>query len=372
MKKKKSLPIISTDNRDITISWLFVWARYQSSLTIHQIRLILRIIEYCQKELKGIKIKDNLRQLEYQRDDVLLRMPVSDVYFSDFKLDDIKSDLGNLRDRRIEFYDKPNRIWSACGIIEKPHVYEGTGIMEFKIDLKFWKILLNMAHGIRKCELNKALALPTFTSIWFYIFISEKKEPIRISIPHLKERLGISPEDYKRKNGKDRIDHLEERVILPAQKALNESCPYTFKYEKIRKNPTNKRSPVRLFCFKPVYQPEYRDKDLAKKALIAKTSVSMINQQVYDYMIQVMGFELKELQTNKETLSEASRHIPDIMSKLSSIQGRRRKTNGDVMGIGWVINALKDEIRAAKEEKESSKGISLNTGFIGNLFDANR
>lgn len=368
-KKKKSLPIILADNRDITISWLFVWARYQSSLTIHQIRLILRIIEYCQKELKGIKIKDNLRQLEYQRDDVLLRMPVSDVYFSDFKLDDIKSDLGNLRDRRIEFYDKPNRIWSACGIIEKPHVYEGTGIMEFKIDLKFWKILLNMAHGIRKCELNKALALPTFTSIWFYIFISEKKEPIRISIPHLKERLGISPEDYKRKNGKDRIDHLEERVILPAQKALNESCPYTFKYEKIRENPTNKRSPVRLFCFKPVYQPEYRDKDLAKKSAIAKTSVSLINQEVYDYMMNTIGFNLEELQSNKTLIAEATEIIPNFTEKLRDIQNRCRLQNKTK---GWIINAIRGEVDEAKKAARTSSSIPLNSGYIADLFDPKR
>lgn len=370
--KKKSLPIILTDNRDITISWLFVWARYNSSLTIHQIRLILRIIEYCQKELNGIKIKDNLRQLEYQRDDVLLRMPVSDVYFSDFTLDDIKSDLGNLRDRRIEFYDKPNRIWNACGIIEKPYVFEGTGIMEFKIDLKFWKILLNMAHGIRKCELNKALALPTFNAIWFYILISEKKEPFRITIPHLKERLGISPDDYKRADGKDRIDNLEARVILPAQKALKESCPYTFEYEKIRKNPKNERSPVRLLVFKPVYQPDYRDKDLAKKSAIAKTSVSLINQEVYDYMMQTMGFELKELQSNKMLIAEATEIMPHFLEKLRDIQNRRRLQNKEK---GWIINAIRSEVEEVKKDLSTNSATvptqSYSTGYIADLFDAN-
>ena len=372
MKKKNSLPIILTDNRDITISWLFVWARYKSTLTIHQLRLILRILEFCQVEIKGLKFKDNLRQLDYQQDDVVLRLPVTDVFFSDFSLKTIRDDLRNLRDSSIEFYDYTNKVWSVCGIIEKPHVYERTGMMEFKVDLQFWKVLLNLAHGIRKCELSKALSLPTPYSIWFYIFISEKSEPMDLTIDHLKERLGIAPDEYKRKDGKDRIDHIEDRILRPAQKALDELCPYTFRYEKIRVNPKSNRSPVKLLRFTPVYQPQFRDEHLEKKALIAKTSVSMINQQVYDYMIQVMGFELNELQTNKETLSEASRHIPDIMSKLSAIQGRRRKTNGDVMGIGWVINALKDEIRAAKEEKESSKGISLNTGFIGDLFEANR
>ena len=39
------------------------------------------------------------------------------------------------------------------------------------------------------------------------------------------------------KNGKDRIDHFEERVLKPAKAALDESCPYTFNYVKVRENP---------------------------------------------------------------------------------------------------------------------------------------
>ena len=41
-------------------------------------------------------------------------------------------------------------------------------------------------------------------------------------------------------NGKDRIDHFEERVLKPAKAALDESCPYTFNYVKVRENPNNK------------------------------------------------------------------------------------------------------------------------------------
>ena len=37
---------------------------------------------------------------------------------------------------------------------------------------------------------------------------------------------------YKDKNGKDRIDNFEERVLKPAKAALDESCPYTFNYVK--------------------------------------------------------------------------------------------------------------------------------------------
>lgn len=373
---RKTAPIILSKNQDITISWLLVWARHKKTLTIHQMRLILRILEFCQAELKGLKIKDNLRQLEYQNDDVLIKIPVSDVYFSDFSLKTIRKDLTDLRERTIEFYDYEKNIWSACGIIEKPHVFERTGMMEFKVDLQFWGVLLNLTHGIRKCELAKALTLPTVYSMWFYMYISEKSEPQYITIEHLKERLGIAADDYKRKDGKDRVDHLEERVIKPAQKVLDNACPYTFKYEKIRENPNSKRSPVKLFRFIPVKQPQYRDENLEKKALTAQTSVSLINLQAVDYMIQTMGFELKEVQCNKELLQEATRLIPNLLDKLRDIQNRRRLRNKDK---GWVINALKGIIEDTKKQSghcevktDKRNIISRNSGYIADLFSMNK
>ncbi len=371
MKKETKL-IISTDNQDISISWLFVWARYKSKLTIHQMRLVIRILEFCQRDIKGAKYKDNLRQLDYLQDDVVLRMPVSDVYFSDFTLQTIRDDLKNLRGKTIEFYDYNNNVWNVCGFIEKPHVFERIGMLEFKIDLKFWKHLRNLAHGIRRCELDKLLVLPTVYAMWFYMFISEQEAPKDITIEHLKERLGIAEDEYKRSNGKDRVDHLEERVLKPAQKALNGSCPYTFKYEKIRVNPKSDNSPVKLFRFIPVYQSQYRDENLEKKALLAKTSVSMLNPQVYEYMEKTMGFERNELQANKETLDNAIKYIPNIMDKLSSIQGRRRERDGTTKPKGWVINALKSEIEIAKKEQDTPKTVITNNGYIADMFDANR
>ena len=372
MRKKTEL-IIRTDNQDISISWLFVWARYKSKLTIHQMRLVIRILEFCQRDIKGIRYKDNLRQLDYLEDDVVLRMPYTDVYFSDFSLKTIRDDLKDLRGKTIEFCDfiNENEVWYACGFIEKPHIYERIGLMEFKIDLKFWKQLRNLTHGIRRCELCKLLMLPTFYAMWFYMFISEQNSPKSITIEHLKERLGISENEYKDSKGHHRIDNREARIIKPAQKALTESCPYTFKYNKKRKNKDNKRSPVTSLELIPVKQPQHRDQKLEKKALLAKTSVSFLNPQVYDYLTKNMGFCLTELQPNKETLDDAIRYIPNILDKLCSLQGRRRQRDGTVKGIGWVINALKSEIEIAKKEQRAPN-VLVCPGNVADLFNAEK
>lgn len=73
------------------------------------------------------------------------------------------------------------------------------------------------------------------------------------------------------------IDHFEERVLKPAKAALDESCPYTFNYVKVRENPNNKRSKVTGFRFYPVYQPQFRDEELEGKELIMWGSLKSIS-----------------------------------------------------------------------------------------------
>lgn len=369
---KKSELILRTDNKDLSISWLFVWAKFRSSLTIHQMRLVIRILEFCQRDPNGIGYRDNHRCLEYQNDDVVLKMPVSDVYFSDFSLQTIRDDLANLHEMTIEFYDYEKKVWRACGIIEKPEVLENIGTVQFKVDLRFWSQLRIMAHGIRHCELNKLVMLRTVYAMWFYMLISQRSGTISITIANLKERLGIDKDDYKGKNGRDRIDHLEERVIKPAQKALNESCPWTFRYKKNRVNPDNKRSPVTSLTFIPVSQPKFRDEKLEKKALITKTSSSILFPEVDAYMKNTMGFKPEEINPNKETLDKAVKTIPNIMEFLCKLQSRRRKPDGKIMPMGWVINALKSEMKLIEEDQVQPNKNIVTSNTIGNLFDMNK
>lgn len=169
---------------------------------------------------------------------------------------------------------------------------------------------------------------------------------------------------------------MEERVLKPAQAALNKLCPYTFRYEKIRENPSNKRSPVKLLRFFPVKQPQFRDENLERKALIAQTSVSIINQQAVDYMIQTMGFELKEVQSNKELLQEATKLFPNLPEKLRDIQNRRRLGNKDK---GWIINSIKGIINDYKMQSGSCDAemgrkviMSRKSEYVADLFRANK
>ena len=336
----KKLPV--EENKDIIVSWIYVWSK-QQEMSINEQRVILRILEFCQSELKGIKIKDYMCQLQHGLRNVDLEMPISHAFFSDYKPVDVENTLRKLRERTFEYKDPISGDWWACGFIEKPYVKYRRGLMTFSVDNRLWNVFMNFTKGYREFELNKALALPTGYSLRFYMLMSGQINPLEISLENLKERLGIPADKYKDNNGKDRIDHFEERVLRPAKAALDASCPYTFNYVKMRENPNNKRSRVIGFMFYPVYQPKFRDEELEVKELQAKvTARFQIDNHIYDYLRYSCGFTSEEINRNKETFITAQEKIVDLIGELAILNGKSREKHNPK---GWIINALKGKIK---------------------------
>lgn len=274
---KKKLPI--TKNKDVVVSWVYTWSK-QQDMSIHEQRIVLRILEACQAELKGVKLKDyagTKRKFEHGLWDVDAQMHVSDVIFSGRDYNEIIAALDSLAGRFFTYED--DEEWWKCGFISNPKYKKHTGIITFRVSNDLWDVFTKFAKGYREFELNKALALPTGYSLRFYMLMSGQVYPLDISLDNLKDRLGIPADKYKDKNGKDRIDNFEERVLKPAKAALDESCPYTFNYVKVRENPNNKRSKVTGFRFYPVYQPQFRDEELEAERIAGKGYSTISDRQ---------------------------------------------------------------------------------------------
>ena len=109
----KKLPI-NTQNKDVVVSWIYTWAR-QQEMSIHEQRIILRILEFCQDELKGLKIKDNLCKLEHNKYDVTIEMPASLAIFKNLEADTITETLEALSRRYFKYED--DKRWWMCSFI---------------------------------------------------------------------------------------------------------------------------------------------------------------------------------------------------------------------------------------------------------------
>ena len=350
---RRELAQVPTQNKDIVTSFVYTWAR-QKEMSILEQRVVLRIMEHASNQLKGIKLKDNLRKVDLGLFNVTITMPASDVLFNTkMKHGDIEKALYALRSRSFEYKD--NNRYSVCGFINNATYVYRSGIITVEVDNRIWDVLSDFTRGFKRFELNKALALPTSSALQFYMIMSGQEKPLRLSIEELKSWLGIAPDKYK-KDGKDRIDHLEERVLRPVKKLLDSTCPYTFTYKKIRENPANSKSTVIGFELMPMYQNQYRDPELERARLTAKVSVGIISPMVSMYMKQQMGIPADSLKPHKDLLMKACRLLPDILGTLAGIQGRRRKEDGSVMGVGWVIQAIRGEVKQAEKALKTKQG----------------
>lgn len=355
MAKKGQIEVALGKNKDVILPFKIAWAR-QPDMSIHEQRVILRVMEFCSAQLNGIRIADNLRKIEATPHTYELTMPVTDAFTSDFTTQEAQEALTTLAHRMFRYED--NRIWWACGYIEHPQVIKGSGMMTFGIFKPFWDVLLNFVSGFREIELNKALMLPTTYSLRFYMLMSGKTEPLYMTVEDFKKWLGIAPDKYKDKNGKDRIDNLERVVIRSAQMALNKTCPYTFTYEKVRVNSLNSKSPVMGFRFYSKYQPQFRDPDLEKANLIVKVNASsIVGSQVYRYLKFNFGLTSEGLNnsTNKVLLEQ---WIKLESSPLEWLEVKRRDiSTGKVKGTpqAYIIGTIKRRIEELKGEEFRGK-----------------
>lgn len=348
-KGGKVLPIkqITTKNRDVVVSWLYTWSR-QQDMSIHEQRIILRILEQCQLEaLQGVYVSNYMNpstKFEHGLWDVDVQLHVSDVIFSNREYEEIIKALDDLSGRFFTYED--NEVWWKCGFISNPKYVKRTGIITFRVANDLWDVLTKFAKGYREFELNKALCLPNGYALRFYMLMSGQTEPIDLTIDNLKKWLGIPDDKYKDKQGKDRIDHLEERVLKPAQKALDETCPYTFTYEKIRENPNNIRSRVLKIRFRPVYQDQHRDQSLKGKTLQARVSGrNLIEQELYDYLTQQLQFTAEEVNRTKDTWIGAQEFLDDPILALSNLKGKAREA---MRPKAYMVGAIRGMVNDAK------------------------
>ena len=359
--KKVTFPVIATPNKDLVVAYEFLkWAR-QTNMSVHEMRIIIRLIERCNEEITGYIWKEyvgqNKPKFEHNLFDVTVTLYAQDVFInSDLKHKEVIQVLDNLSNRSIS-HDSPEEWWKVS-FCSNPVYKKNTGIIRFNVGNKLWDMLTAFANGVHQFELNKCLALPTPTAMMFYLMITKQKKPLVYSLDLLKSMLGISPDAYKDKDGTDRIDNFEKAVLKPVQEALDNSCPYTFDWDKIRVNPRNPRSKVTGFKIIPIYQPKYRDEQLAKMEALSKLQMKFWQPAVMNCLLNDFGIPKESLQMpkNRETIADAIKTIPNFLDWLQKDLLVRATDN---KGIGWIINAIKTETDECRKQQEKTKNENL-------------
>ena len=319
-------------NKNIIQSYLITAARYD--FNVHEKRILYRLVEMCQMQLEGQKLNVNFRMDKTLFGDYICEVPISSFLADneDKNHEMVKEALRRLRNKTIEVEDEYE--WKLIGIIEKPK-FEKRGIAKFEIQPEIFDAILKFSKGFRKYELKIAFEFESVYSMRFYELFSGKTTPITYSLNDLKIMFKIE--------GKYRLTtDFIRRVIEPAQSELKIKAPFSFEYK-----PVTQGKKITAFTFYPYKIAENVDNDLEGKNLQKQTALTWdLDKMIVDYLKQNYYFETDEIKHNRNLFVEASEKI-DLMNLLSQ---KRRQASTKKNPKGWLINAIKAEIRAQYEK----------------------
>ena len=313
-------------------SYIFTTAKYD--FNAYEKRIMYRLVELAQDELKGIMIRDNMHKIEPILFGREITMPVADILRDekDQNYTIAKKAFRSLAQKGVEYED--DKIWQYTAIIANPKINKIKGYVVFTVLDDIWRCLLDFTKGYRKYELVTAMQFKSVYSMRMYELMSGQKRPLEFTFEDLKQRFGVK-DKYKL------VGHFKTRVLDIAKKELDEYSPYSFNYIEVKEGRR-----VVGFKFFPTFHPDKQDPNLFQVEMRSKLSArAQISQEAYSYLRYSFEFKAEEISKNKKTIIDGELKIPDFIGFLSSIVGPSRTAKNR---IGYVINAIKKKTAESK------------------------
>ena len=323
---------IITENKELIQSYIFTAAKYD--FTAYEKRIMYRLVECAQKEIEGIKIKDNMHKIKPIQLGREITLPTASILRNekDENYTIAKKAFQSLCEKVVIYEDAD--YWTATQIIAKPKISKKEGTVTFLVFDEIWNCILDFTKGYRKYELAIAMKFKSVYAMRFYELMSGQKKPLFVLLEGpdgLRERFCLQ--------GKyERVNDFKRYVIDVAKKELDEHSPYSF----VAKEEKEGRKVIGWTLF-PVFYEDREDPALQEQARMAKVTARLqLENNVYDYLKFSFDFKSDEINKNKKTLIEGQNRIPDFMGFLGELKkGARLAENPK----GYVIGAIKRKLK---------------------------
>lgn len=325
---------MKVSNKTQIQSYIVTTAKYD--FTVHEKRILYRIIEICQSQIQGKKLNFNFTVEQNVWGDYKFTLPIAcflNPSYPDKNYTRVRKALVDLRNKTFTYED--DKVWEVIGIIEKPKFKKYDEFVELEINPRVFDAILNFSKGFRAYELKTIMSFNSTYAMRFYEIMSQQQAPITYNVDQLKEMFHIS--------GKyERYNDFKKKVITRANEELDNHSPYSFDFEE---NKTGRK--VTSITFYPKYIQTNADAELEKNQLKKKISTTaFLSKEVKDYLMQNFEFSNKELKNNIEYLQALELKLGKFKSIefLNTLKGgfRTAKTNPK----GYVIGACKKKLKS--------------------------
>lgn len=361
MAENKDIQLPSNINKDIIQSYRFTMARCK--WTAPEKRIIIRLTEMAQCEIKGLKIKDNLCQIVPNK---LLQlkevtMPLNAIFPEGIEIggtqyEDAKKSFKSLAKKGMEYENKDTKFWQYTAIINKPKIYKhhGTWYASFSVCDEIWYCLVDFSSGYRKFEMLTAMSFDSIYSMRMYEIVSGQKKPLVLTLKTIIDT-------FKLTKSMSTPQHIEDKVLKRAKKDLDAKAPYSFKFERNEvKSRGRGGKKVTGYTLYPYYIAKNRNnaleiKDLAAKLPSGGAYGGAIDTEIYLYLTKVIGWPKESLNSNKALFIKAQETLPHYKDDVHTWAGQSRAANNP---IGCFISLMKKAVKeqeSLKEKKEVEK-----------------
>ena len=311
----------------------FIMAISRVKLSLYEQRILIKCIEYGQDRLKGLWMRENLKRLTHDYDNVRITIPVKYILSDGSQhYEQVYEAARSLVSRRFEFEDDNDKTFFVTSLIYNVTLKKRSGLLSFYISRKFFDILFDFTKGYCQYDLQTVLSLPTPAAVRFYILMNGQHQKIYYPVEMLKEMFGVA-DKYAQT-----ADFIK-KIVEPARLALDAAGTNSFTYERVRQG----QKVVKLE-FTPVSRVP-----LSESQMLAKlTTSSILEKDIQQILTIEAGFTIKELNAHKELWKMLSQH-PAPIDIVDAIVTRARKYRKEK---GYIINAIRSELGVKRTRKK--------------------
>ena len=166
-------------------------------------------------------------------------------------------------------------------LIDKVTVNQKPGIVSVKLGEETWSQILDMGKGYTRYNLLTAKSLDDVVAMRLYQIMSNTVKPLRFSIERIKGILGLTDKYVSDPNG------FVRRVIEPAEKEIEEKCPFKVVHElEYNKSSRKGRPSIVGISFNKTLNPTIMHQPV------------ILDPYLKDSLIENFGFDEKGIRSN--------------------------------------------------------------------------
>lgn len=338
--KEISPDILSEEkiSKEVVESYIFSTVRHDFG--IYSERLLLRLVELAQREIKGLDFKGgtSLGKVKLgEWGDAEITIPVKDILSGedDKNYAKAKSAVRALMGKFLEYEDDSK--YRATHILNDVDVDKVSGKMIIQVNRNIWNAMLDFSKGFRKYELETAVKLHGKYSLRIYKLVSKQSEPISYSIEDLRRMWGLV-DKYKK------VDDFVKNTIEVAKRELDAVSPYSFDYALVAAKgaDVNKGRKGRPAITSVTFFPKRLTRNESTDAVRKMVDPSMLlDRELSQMLLNKFEFDWVGIKANITLFDTAQKEF-DLLLFLDRIAPNALRAANPQ---GYVINAIKQHLK---------------------------